>query len=140
MAHYCTHLCQQRTILKYHGVVRSRELGQVPILVFLTLRQALSSHPRQQMVWLYWLQNRDSMPNWYTINHPTTLHTHNETQLPTVALRWHLVLQDVSRRQSCHLLTPSHPWVPPFWLHEFEALAFIFPSVQKNQTNKDYIL
>ena len=29
---------------------------------------------------LYWLQDRDSMPNWYTINHPTTLHTHNETQ------------------------------------------------------------
>jgi hypothetical protein len=29
------------------------------------------------MVWLYWLQDRDSMPNWYTINHPTTLHTYN---------------------------------------------------------------
>ena len=22
------------------------------------------------------------MPNWYTINHPTTLHTHNETSDP----------------------------------------------------------
>ena len=42
--------------------------------VFLTPRQALSSHPHQQMVWLYWLQDRDSIPNWYTINHPTTLH------------------------------------------------------------------
>ena len=45
-------------------------------------RQELSSHPCQQMVWLYRLQDRDSMPNWYTINHPKTLHTHNETQWP----------------------------------------------------------
>ena len=36
--------------------------------VFLTPRQALSSHPHQQMVWMYWLQDRDSMPNWYTIS------------------------------------------------------------------------
>ena len=57
------------------------------------------------MVWLYCLQDRDSMPNWYTINHPTTLHTHNETQWPTAARRWHFALRDVSRRQSCHLLT-----------------------------------
>ena len=42
-------------------------------------RQALSSCLHQQMVWLYWLQNGDTMPNWYTINHPTTLHAHNET-------------------------------------------------------------
>ena len=69
----------------------------------------------QQMVWLYWLHNRDSMPNWYTINHPTTLHTHNETQWPTTARGWHFVLRDVSCRQSWHLLTPSHPWVPPEW-------------------------
>ena len=27
------------------------------------------------MVCLYWLQDRDSMPNWYTIKHPTTLQT-----------------------------------------------------------------
>ena len=27
-----------------------------------------------QIVWLYWLQDRDSMPNCYTINHPATLH------------------------------------------------------------------
>ena len=37
------------------------------LLVFLTPRQALSSQPCQQMVWLYWLQDRDNMPNWYTI-------------------------------------------------------------------------
>ena len=49
------------------------------LYVFLTPRQALSSHPLKQMVGLYWLQDRDSMLNWYTINHPTTLHTHNET-------------------------------------------------------------
>ena len=35
------------------SVVRSRELGQAPILVSLILRQALSSHLRQHMVWLY---------------------------------------------------------------------------------------
>ena len=85
------------------------------LLVFLTSRQALSSHQRQQMVQLYWLQGRDSMPNWYTINHPTTLQTHNETQWPTAACRWHFALQDVSRRQSCNLSTPSYPQVPPVW-------------------------
>ena len=73
---YCTHLCCQRTILHIITVVvRSRELGQAPILLFLTLRQALSSHPRQQMVWLCRLQDRDSIHIQYTINHPTTLHT-----------------------------------------------------------------
>ena len=42
----------------------SRELGQAPmLLVFLTLRQALSSHQRQQLVLMYWLQDRDGMPN-----------------------------------------------------------------------------
>ena len=75
----------------------------------------LSSHPHQQMVWLYWLQDRDSMPIWYTINHPTTLHTHSETQWPIAAHQWHFVLQGVSCSQSCHLLKPSHPWVP-HWL------------------------
>jgi hypothetical protein len=52
------------------------------LLAFLTPRQALSFHPHQQMVRLYWLQDRDSMPNLYTINHPTTLHTHNEINWP----------------------------------------------------------
>ena len=64
------------------------------------------------MVWLYWLQDRDSMPIWYTINHPTTQHTYSETQWPIAAHQWHFVLRNVSRSQSCHLLTPSHPWVP----------------------------
>ena len=49
MVHYCTHLCRQWTIL--HSItagIRSRELCQAPmLLVFLTPRQALSSHPRQ---------------------------------------------------------------------------------------------
>jgi hypothetical protein len=40
-------------------IVWSRELGQTPILFFL-IRQALSSHPHQKMVWLYWLQDRES--------------------------------------------------------------------------------
>ena len=39
-------------------------------------KQALSSHPHQQIVWMYWLQDKDSMPKQYTINHPTKLHTH----------------------------------------------------------------
>jgi hypothetical protein len=69
-------VCNRGDTIQYHGGLRSRELGQAPMLqVLLTPRQALSFHPRQQMVWLYWLQDRDSMPNWYTINHPTTLHT-----------------------------------------------------------------
>ena len=80
---FCLFVCNRGDTIQYHGGLRSRELGQAPmLLVFLTPRQALSSHPRQQMVWLYWLQDRDSMPNWYTINHPTTLHTHNETGDP----------------------------------------------------------
>ena len=88
--------------------------NQAPmLLVFLTPRQALSSHPCQQMVWLYWLQDRYSMPSLYTINYPTTLPIHIETQWPTAARRWHFAPRDVSRRQTYHLLTPSHPWIPP---------------------------
>ena len=57
--HYCTHLCFRPTILhSIRAVVWSRELDQAPLLNFLTLRQVLSSHLRQKMVWLYWLQNR----------------------------------------------------------------------------------
>ena len=60
MAHYCTHLCQQQKILhSITAVVQSRELGQAPILLSLTLRQVLSSHPLQQMVhrrtYIQWL-------------------------------------------------------------------------------------
>ena len=73
----------------------------------LTPRQVLLCHLSQQMVWLYWLQDRDSMPNWYNINHPTTLHTHNETKWPTAPCRWHFEWRDVSRMQSCNLLTLS---------------------------------
>ena len=59
----------------YHGRLQSRKLGQaLMLLVFLTPRQALSSHPLKQMVWLYWIQDRDRIPNWCTINDPTTLH------------------------------------------------------------------
>ena len=61
-------VCNRGDTVQYHSGLRSRELGQAPMLqVFLI--------PHQQMVWLYWLQDRDSMPNWYTINHPTKLHT-----------------------------------------------------------------
>jgi hypothetical protein len=46
MAYYCTHLCCWQKILQsITAVLRSRELDQAPILVFLTPRQALSSHP-----------------------------------------------------------------------------------------------
>ena len=41
--------------------------------------------------------------------------TYNEIQWPTAARRWQFALRDVSRRQSCHLSTPSHPRVPPVW-------------------------
>ena len=44
--------------------------------------------------------------------HPTTIHTHNETQWPTAACRCYFALRDVSCRQSWYLLTPSHPRVP----------------------------
>ena len=46
------------------------------------------------------------MPNWQTINHPTTLHTHNETVTHCCSP---MAICDVSCRQSCHLSTPSHP-------------------------------
>ena len=112
MAHYCTHLCHQRTILhSITAVFRSRELCQASILlVFLTPRQALSFHPRQHMVWLYKLQDRDSIHIWYTI---LQHFTHNEIECPTAACRWYFALQDVSPKQSCHLSTPSNNWVPP---------------------------
>ena len=102
----CLFVCAKGDTIWYHGGLRSRELGQAPmLLVFQTHRQALSSHPRQQMVWLF------GMPNWYTINHQTTLHTHNETQRPTTARRWHFVLWDVSSRQSCHLSVNSNTYL-----------------------------
>ena len=96
---------------QYHG--RHPIKGFMPspmLLVFLTPRQALSSHPRQQMVWLYCLQ--DSMPNWCTIKRSTMLHTHDEIQWPTAASWWHFALRDVSRRQSAifqQLATPGFP-------------------------------
>ena len=44
-------VCYRGDTVQYHGGLQSRELDQAPILqVFLTPRQALSSHPRQQMV------------------------------------------------------------------------------------------
>jgi hypothetical protein len=43
--------CNRGDTIQYHSGLRSRELGQAPmLLVFLTPRQALSSQPRQQMV------------------------------------------------------------------------------------------
>ena len=48
-----------------------------------------------------WLQDRDSMPNWYTINHPTTLHT-----------QWNPVTHCCSPMT---LWTPSHLRVSPVW-------------------------
>ena len=42
--------------VQYHGGLRSRELGQAPMLqVFLTPRQALSSHPRQDFIVKYFI-------------------------------------------------------------------------------------
>ena len=67
------------------------------------------------------------MPNWYTINYPTTLHTHNETQKPTAARRWHFALRDVSRRQSCHsqhLATPGFPQCSVIILHSVRAIQW----------------
>ena len=62
---------------QYHGGHPIKGVMPSPmLLVLLTPRLVLPSHLRQQMVWLYWLHDRDSMPNLYTINHPTTLHTH----------------------------------------------------------------
>ena len=67
-------VCNRGDTIQYHVSLRSRELGQATLLlVFLTPRQALSSHLCQQMVWLYWLQDRDSMPNlsiWPFMLHP----------------------------------------------------------------------
>ena len=109
MAHYCTYLCWQWTIL--HSItasIQSRELCQAPCycsMVFLTPRHALSSHPHQRMVWLYWLQDTDSMPNCYTINHPTTLHTHNETHCCSPMTLFAAGKVAISR----HLATPGLP-------------------------------
>ena len=44
----CLFVCNRGDTIQYHGGLRSRELGHAPLLlVFLTPRQALSSHPRQ---------------------------------------------------------------------------------------------
>ena len=43
-------VCNRGDTVQYQGSLQSRELGQAPMLqVVLTPRQALSSHPRQQM-------------------------------------------------------------------------------------------
>ena len=61
-----------------------------------------------------WQQDRDSLPNRYTINHPKTLRTQRNS-VTTAAHRWHFVLQDVSCRKSYHVLIPRQSWVPPVW-------------------------
>ena len=49
--HVCLFVCNRGDTIHYHGGLRSRELGQAPMLqVFLTPREALSSHPLKQMV------------------------------------------------------------------------------------------
>ena len=68
-------VCNRGDAIQYHGGLQSRELGQAPLL------QALPSHPRQQVVWLYLLQDRDS------INHQPPYN--NENQWPSDARRWH---------------------------------------------------
>ena len=47
----CLFVCKRGDTTQYHGGLRFRELDQAPmLLVFLTPRQALSSHPCQQMI------------------------------------------------------------------------------------------
>ena len=44
----CLFVCKRGDTIQYHGGLRSRELGQAPmLLVFLTPRQGLSPHLRQ---------------------------------------------------------------------------------------------
>ena len=120
-----------------HDGLWSRELGKAPmLLVSLTPRQALSSHPCQQMVWLYWLQDRDSMPNWYTINHPATLHTQNETV--THCCSWMTlctagcILQTKLPSLVWHLATPDRTdWWFSEWLSyltEILSVAYLGPG------------
>jgi hypothetical protein len=52
--------------IQYHGELQARKLGQAPLLLFLTLRQTLSSHPCQQMVWMCGLQARVRIHLQYT--------------------------------------------------------------------------
>ena len=101
--------CNRGDTLQYHGGLQSKELCQAPmLLVFLTPRQVLSSHPLKQIIWLYWLQDRDRIPNWCTINHPTTLHMQwNPLLLADVTLRcrmyptgWHLAIPAVYWKQA----------------------------------------
>ena len=48
---FCLFFCNRGDTIQYHNGLWSRELGQAPMpLVFLTPRQALSSHPHQQMI------------------------------------------------------------------------------------------
>ena len=50
----CFFVCNRGDTIQHHGGLQSRELGQAPMLQeFLSPRQALSSHPCQQKVWLY---------------------------------------------------------------------------------------
>ena len=82
--------------IQYQGGLQTRKLGQAPILLFLTLRQTLSSHPRLQMVWLCRLQDRDSIHK-HTCDFASTVAVKTLSWRPWkcwAPLRWrHLHLQ-----------------------------------------------
>jgi hypothetical protein len=147
--YFCLFVCNRRDTIQYHGGLRSRKLGQAPMIqVFLTPRQTLSSEPSQQMVWLYWLQDRDRMPNWYTTNHPTTLHTHTQwNPVTTAARRWHFGMYPAGKVAiSQHLATPGFPLVWPYcqqaqcgcWFTVWWSLPFAWITGPATDPNFNY--
>ena len=52
-AKHCTVWMYRKDTIQYHGRLQTRKIGQVPILVFITPRPALSSHQHRTLVCLY---------------------------------------------------------------------------------------
>ena len=134
----CLFVCNRGDTIQYHGGLDKGSIGQAPmLLVSLTPRQALSSHPRQQMVWLYWLQDRDSMPNWYTINHPTTLHTQNYLWWTKNAkqnwnISWGLLAPSIFDRPANPITTRVADSALPLLLAHSNFFTFRHPRMRSN--------
>ena len=80
--------CKRGDTVQHHSGLRSRELGQAPMLQVCLIGTMVYYQPSYNT-------------------------SHNEIQWPTAARQCHFALRDVSCRQSWHVLSPSDPRVPP---------------------------
>ena len=135
-------VCNRGDTIQYQGCLWSRELGQAPMLqLFLTPRQSLKSHLRQQMVWLYWLQDRDSTYAKLVHYRQHAKLVHYQPSYNTARTQWNsdpLMLADGTLRCgmypagkvaiSGHLATPH---VSPVWPYCWQAQCLPFAWITR---------